>query len=206
MTIEIKKSVKPIKYNFAVKYMEKRLEEISKMEKNELIWILEHEDIYTGGTNYKENEILDKSINFTKTNRGGKITFHGSGQLVFYFVLDLKKRKMNIRKLISTIEKTIIDSLSYYKIKSFSDRKNIGIWCRKNKRIEKVAAIGIKVKKWIAYHGFAINIFNDLTKYEKIISCGIKGKKITNLIKLKKQNYKNIKDILIKKFLINIEN
>ena len=206
MSIEIKKSIKPIKYNFAINLMEKRVEQVAKDQKDELIWTLEHDEIYTGGTSYKDSEILDKSINFVKTNRGGKITFHGSGQLVFYFVLDLKKRKMNIRKLISTIEKTIIDSLSYYKIKSFSDRKNIGIWCRKNKRIEKVAAIGIKVKKWIAYHGFAINIFNDLTKYEKIISCGIKGKKITNLIKLKKQNYKNIKDILIKKFLINIEN
>ena len=206
MNIEIKKSQKPVKYDDALAFMEKRLLDISQKNSSDIIWILEHDELYTAGTNSKENEILDKSINFTKTNRGGKITFHGSGQLVFYFVLDLKKRKINIRKLITTIEKTIIDTLSYYKIKSFSDRKNIGIWCRKNKRIEKVAAIGIKVKKWIAYHGFAINVYNDLTKYEKIIPCGIKGKKITNLNKLKKQDYKNIKDILIKKFLINIEN
>ena len=206
MKIEIKKSIKPIKYNFAINNMEKRLEQVSRGEKNELIWILEHEEIYTGGTSYKENEIIDKSINFIKTNRGGKITFHGEGQLVFYFVLDLKKREINIRKLIYSIEKTIIDTLSYFKIKSFADRKNIGIWCKNNKDIEKVAAIGIKVKKWIAYHGFAINICNDLKKYEKIIPCGIKEKKVTNLIKIKKQNYKIIKDILIKKFLSNIQN
>ena len=152
MNIEIKKSIKPIKYNFAIKNMEKRLDQISKGGSKELIWILEHEEIYTGGTSYKDNEILDKSINFIKTNRGGKITFHGPGQLVFYFIIDLKKRHINIRKLISSIEETIIDTLSYFKIKTFADRKNIGIWYKNNKEIEKVAAIGIKVKKWIAYH------------------------------------------------------
>ena len=206
MDVEIKKSIKPIKYNFAINYMEKRLEQISKGKKNELIWTLEHDEIYTGGTSYKENEILDSSIKFIKTNRGGKITYHGSGQLVFYFVLDLKKRKINIKKLITIIEKTIIDTLDYFKIKSFADRKNIGIWYKKNKKIEKVAAIGIKVKKWIAFHGFSINICNDLKKYEKIVPCGIKEKKITNLLKIKNQDYKAINDILIKRFLINIEN
>ena len=206
MNIEIKKSIKPIKYNFAINYMEKRLEQISMGKKNELIWTLEHDEIYTGGTSYKENEILDSSIKFIKTNRGGKITYHGSGQLVFYFVLDLKKRKINIKKLITIIEKTIIDTLDYFKIKSFADRKNIGIWYKKNKKIEKVAAIGIKVKNWIAFHGFSINICNDLKKYEKIIPCGIKEKKITNLLKIKNQDYKAINDILIKRFLINIEN
>jgi len=206
MNIEIKKSIKPIKYNFAINYMEKRLEQISMGKKNELIWTLEHDEIYTGGTSYKENEILDSSIKFIKTNRGGKITYHGSGQLVFYFVLDLKKRKINIKKLITIIEKTIIDTLDYFKIKSFADRKNIGIWYKKNKKIEKVAAIGIKVKKWIAFHGFSINICNDLKKYEKIVPCGIKEKKITNLLKIKNQDYKAINDILIKRFLINIEN
>ena len=152
MNIEIKKSIKPINYNFAIKKMEKRLDEISVNKKKELIWILEHEEIYTGGTNYKNNEILDKSINFIRTNRGGKITYHGKGQLVFYFVLNLKKRKINIRALISTIEKTIIDTLNYFNIKTFADRKNIGIWCKYKNKNKKIAAIGIKVKKWIAYH------------------------------------------------------
>ena len=205
MNIEIKKSVKPINYNFALEKMEQRLEQIISGKKNELIWILEHEEIFTGGTSYKEKEILDKSINFVKTNRGGKITYHGPGQLVFYFVLDLKKREKNIKKLISSIEKTIIDTLYYFKIKSFADRKNIGIWHVDNKDAKKIAAIGIKVKKWIAYHGFSINISNDLKKYEKIIPCGIKKKKITNLNNIKKQNYKLIKDILINNFLINIQ-
>jgi len=206
MMIEIKKSINPVKYNFAIMQMEKRLEQISIKKEKELIWILEHEDIYTGGTSYKENEILDKSIKFIKTNRGGKITYHGKGQLVFYFVIDLKKRNMNIRKLISIIEKTIIDTLKYFNIKTFADRKNIGIWYKNKKHLKKVAAIGVKVKKWIAYHGFAINISNDLNKYNKIVPCGLDCSQISTLQKIKKQNYQKIKNKLIDNFLFNIEN
>ena len=207
MTIEIKKSVKPIKYKSAIDKLEDKLERIKRNESNELIWILEHEEIYTGGTNFNNNEILDKSINFVKTNRGGKITYHGPGQIVFYFVLDLNKRGKNIKKLLTAIEKTIIDTLKDYNITSFADRKNVGIWFKnKSGKIEKVAAIGIKVKKWVAYHGFALNISNNLELYKKIIPCGIRDRGVTNLKKIKNQNYKNIKNILIKNFLLNIKN
>ena len=204
MKIEIKKSIKPVNYNFAINKMEKRLEQILKGSKNELIWILEHNEIYTAGTSFKENEILDKSLNITKTNRGGKITYHGPGQLIFYIVLNLNKRGKNIRKLINIIENTIIDTLKDYNIETFADRKNIGIWFKKNNKIKKIGAIGIKVKKWIAYHGFALNISNKLDVYDKIIPCGIKDRKVTNLNKIKKQNYKYIEDKLIKNFLSNI--
>ena len=210
MMIEIKKSIKPIKYRNAISLLEKILNEIHAKKKGELIWILEHEEVYTAGTNYKENELLDKSIDLIKTNRGGKITYHGPGQLVFYFVIDLNKREKNIRKLISSIENTIINTLKEFKINSFADRKNIGIWHKRkinNKtKIEKIAAIGIKVKKWIAYHGFAINISNNLDVYKKIIPCGIRDKEITNLIKIKKQKYNFISNILIKNFLKEIKN
>jgi len=205
MNIEIKKSIKPIEYNYAIKQMEKRLEQIYLGKKKELIWILEHKDVYTAGTSFKESEIKDRRINLIKTNRGGKITHHGKGQLVFYFVIDLKKRKINVRKLISLIEKTIIDTMSYFKIKTFADRKNIGIWNKNKKYPKKIAAIGIKIKKWIAYHGFSINLTNDLEKYNKIVPCGLDYKKITNLYNIKKQNYKNIKNKLINNFLINLE-
>ncbi len=206
MNIEIKKSIKPVKYNFALNKMEKRLEELNKKKNCELVWLLEHEEVYTGGTSYKENEILDKNINFIKTNRGGKITYHGPGQLVFYFVLDLKPRGKNIRKLITNIENSIINTLRDFKIKTFSDRKNIGIWYREKNKSKKVAAIGIKVKKWIAYHGFSINLSNDLNKYKKIIPCGVKNKDVTNLITIKKQNYKSLKKKLINNFLFNLKN
>ena len=210
MIIEIKKSIKPIKYESAISLLEKRLSEIHAKKKNELIWVLEHKEVYTAGTSYKNNELLDKSIRLIKTNRGGKITYHGPGQLVFYFVIDLNKRGKNIRKLISAVENTIINTLKEFKINVFADRKNIGIWHKtksvNNIKIEKVAAIGIKVKKWIAYHGFALNISNNLDAYTKIIPCGIKNKEITNLNKIKKQKYDNIKDILIEKFLKEIKN
>ncbi len=206
MTIQIKKSKKPVKYTFAINKLEQRLNALSNKTAKELIWILEHQEVFTGGTSYKENEILDKSINFIKTSRGGKITYHGPGQLIFYIVLDLKKRGKNIKMLINAIEKTIINTLKEFNIKCFADRENIGIWHQNNKKIKKIAAIGIKVKKWIAYHGFAINISNDLNQYKKIIPCGIKDREVTKLNDIKNQNYSSIKNKLIKNFLINIEN
>ena len=205
MSIEIKKSIKPVKYNFAINFLEKRMEKINERKAKDLIWILEHEEVYTAGRNYKKSEILNKNINLIKTNRGGKITYHGPGQLVFYFVLNLKERKKNIRDLINAIEKTIINTLSEFKIKSFADRKNIGIWHKNNKDNEKIASIGIKVKKWIAYHGFSINISNDLDQYKKIVPCGIKKINVTNLKNIKNKDYKKIGNILINNFLINIE-
>ena len=128
MKIEIKKSKKPIKYDVALKFMEQRLTEVNEDKSGELIWILEHDDLYTAGTSYQNNEIIDKTIKVLKTNRGGKITYHGPGQLVCYFVIDLKKRKKDIRKFISLIEKTIINTLHFYNINTFADKKNIGIW------------------------------------------------------------------------------
>jgi len=205
MNIEIKKSKKPIKYDYAIKFMEKRLLKINEKKGKELIWILEHADIYTAGTSYLESEIIDKSIKISKTKRGGKITFHGPGQLICYFVLDLKKRKKDIRKLINVIEKTIIDTLNFYNIKTFADRKNIGIWINDRSNIKKIAAIGVRVSKWIAYHGFSINIDNDLKKYNAIIPCGIKNKKVTNLKMISNQNYEGLSNKLIKNFIFNLK-
>ena len=206
MNIEIKKSIKQVKYDVAIKLLEKRLMEVNGNKKSDLIWILEHEEIYTAGTSYKENEILNKNINLIKTNRGGKITYHGPGQLVCYFVIDLKKRNRDIRKFITLIEKTIIESLSEFNVASFGDPRNIGIWVNDKSNIKKVAAIGIRVSKWIAYHGFAINICNDLKKYQNIIPCGISDKGVTNLKEIKDQNYDNLIDIIVNNFTTNLGN
>ena len=205
MNIEIKKSTKPVKYLEAMKFLEERLQEINDGKKEDLIWILEHDEIYTAGTSYKEEEILNKDIELTKTNRGGKITWHGPGQLICYFVIDLKKRKKDIRKFITLIEKTIIESLSEFNVQTFGDPKNIGIWTNHNNKVSKVAAIGVRVSKWIAYHGFAINIDNNLSNYKNIIPCGIKDKGVINLKKLNDQNYKKLGEIVIEKFSKNLE-
>ena len=204
MNIEIKKSQKPVKYEDALKLMERRLLDINENNANELIWILEHEDLYTAGTSYKENEILDKSINVFKSNRGGKITYHGPGQLICYFVIDLKKRKKDIRNFISIIEKTIIETLQFFNIKTFSDKENIGIWYKDNEQTKKVAAIGVRISKWIAYHGFSININNNLDKYKAIIPCGIKDKGVTNLKQIKDQNYNKLDKKLVEIFISNL--
>ena len=206
MPIEIKKSQNPVKYEDAISFMEDRLKDIDLKKVDDLIWILEHDHIYTSGTSYKENEIIDKSINIIKTNRGGKITYHGPGQLICYFVIDLKKGKKDIRKFISVIEKSIIETLSLYDIETFADKENIGIWYNDNSTIKKVAAIGIRVSKWIAYHGFSININNDLKKYDAIIPCGIKDKGITNLKQIKNQNYDDLENKLIEIFKTNLKN
>ena len=205
MNIEIKKSIKPVKYDVAIEFLEERLRDINNNKKSDLIWILEHEEIYTAGTSYKEEEILNKDIKLIKTNRGGKITYHGPGQLICYFVIDLKKRKKDIRKLITLIEKTIIESLSQFNIKSSGDPKNIGIWIVDKTNIKKIAAIGVRVSKWIAYHGFAININNDLTKYQNIIPCGILDKGVTNLKSINDQNYNSLSDVIIDNFTKNLE-
>ena len=206
MNIEIKKSKKPVKYEYAIKFMEERLINIHEGNSRELIWILEHENIFTAGTSYKKTEILDKSIKILETNRGGKITYHGPGQLICYFVIDLKKRKKDIRKFISLIEKTIIDTLKFYGIETNADKENIGIWYNDKKNIKKVAAIGVRVSKWIAYHGFSININNDLKKYNAIIPCGIKDKGITTLKKISDQDYKKLEEKLIENFISNLKN
>ena len=206
MSIEIKKSQKPVKYEDAIEFMEKRLSEIDKKNSNDLIWILEHKELYTAGTSSSENDILDKSIKIIKTNRGGKITYHGPGQLICYFVIDLKKDKKDIRKFITMLEKTIINTLKFYGIETSADKENIGIWYNDNNKIKKIAAIGVRVSKWIAYHGFSININNDLEKYDAIIPCGIRDRGITNLKKIKDQNYAKLGDKLIENFIKNLKN
>ena len=204
MNIEIKKSIKPVNYFDAINILESRLKDLYENNEQELIWTLEHNEVFTAGTSYKENEIIDKSIKILETNRGGKITYHGPGQLICYFVLDLRKKK-DIRKFITTIEKTIIQTLKFYKIETFPDKDNIGIWYKYNNEVKKIAAIGIRVSKWIAYHGFAININNDLENYKKIIPCGISDKGVTNLKNIIDQDYSTLSDKLIKNFISNLK-
>jgi lipoyl(octanoyl) transferase len=206
MSIEIKRSIKPVNYTDALKFLEDRATKINKNESEELIWILEHPPIFTAGTSFNENDILDKSINITKTSRGGKITWHGPGQLICYLAINLNNRKKDIRNFIKILENSIIKTLTEYDIQSYNDRKNIGIWVNTNGRSEKVAAIGIKVKKWIAYHGFSLNIDNDLSNYKKIIPCGIIDKGVTNLKKINNRNYNKIAEKIIKNLYSNLEN
>ena len=201
MNIEVKNSVKPVDYAKSMKILEQRVQDVLLDKKDEFLWIIEHTHVYTAGTSSKDIDLLDENLNVIKTNRGGKHTYHGPGQKVVYFVLNLNKREKDIRKLVNKIENCIIEILKEFKVKSYTDKKNIGIWVKNKNNMMKIAAIGIRVKKWIAYHGFAINISNDLSKYKNIVPCGIKDKGITSLKDMGITNFNKIEEIIAKKFL-----
>ena len=199
--MEVKISKKPVDYNKSMKILEQRVEDVYLSRKDELLWILEHNVTYTSGTSGNDIDVIDKNLNIIKTNRGGKITVHSPGQKIVYFVINLNKRGKDIRKLVRKVENCIIKILSNYNVKTYSDAKNIGIWLSIKGKEKKVAAIGIKVKKWIAYHGFSINIKNDLNLYNKIIPCGIKDKGVINIFKFNKKKCKNINKVITQEFL-----
>ena len=199
--MEIKINKHPIPYEKAIEFLEKRVKKIKEGNEADLLWILEHPTVYTAGIRADKKEILDKSIKIISTNRGGKITLHSPGQKIIYFVLNLNKRKKDIRNLVIVLEKSIIEFLKLFKIKGSTDEKNIGIWVDE----KKIAAIGVKVTKWIAYHGCSINIDNDLDKYQKIIPCGLDNKKVTSIFNEISKVPKNIEQDLIKIFLKNLE-
>ena len=201
MNIEVKNTDKPLDYSDSIKILENRVEEVFLNKKRELLWILEHKTVYTAGTSSNDNDLLDKNLKVIKTNRGGKHTLHAPGQKIVYFVLNLNNRKKDIRFLVRKIENCIINILKEYKIQSFADKKNIGIWVEDGKSLMKIAAIGIRVKKWIAYHGFSLNMNNDLSMYKKIIPCGIKNRGITSLKELGVNNLKNINETITNNFL-----
>ena len=201
MNIEVKNSIKPIDYVKSIKILEDRVKDVLLGNKDELLWIIEHNPVYTAGTSSNREDLLDKNIKIIKTNRGGKYTYHGPGQKVVYFVLNLNKREKDIKKLLNKIENCIIEILKEFKVKSYADKKNIGIWVKNKNNLMKIAAIGIRVKKWIAYHGFSINISNDLSKYENIVPCGIKDKGITSLKDMGINNFSKIESVIAKKFL-----
>jgi len=196
MDVEFKTSKKPVNYKKALHFLKKRVGKVKKGGR-ELVWFLEHPTTYTAGIRYKKEEILDKSIKIIKTNRGGKITLHNPGQKILYFVINLNKRKKDIRNLVRQIENIIINFLSIYKIKSYADKKNIGIWVKG----KKIAAIGIKVTKWIAYHGCSINIRNNLKEYKKISPCGLNNRNITSIKKERKNITDNVNKSLKNVFL-----
>ena len=200
MSIEIRFSKKPIPYKKAMLLLNKRVEEVKNGDNKELIWVLEHPKTYTAGVSFKQNEIIDKKIKIIKTNRGGKITLHNPGQKIIYFVINLNNRKKDIRKFINTIEVSVIEFLKFLNINAKKDKKNIGIWVKGRK----IAAIGLRVSRWVAFHGFSINISNNLKEYLKIVPCGLNNKKITSVYLESKIIPKNFENKLVNIFIKNI--
>ena len=202
MTLQVKISRNLVSYREAFSFLKKRVELVKKGKGRELVWVLEHPLTFTSGIRSKENEILDKKIKIIKTNRGGKITLHSPGQKIVYFVLNLNERKKDIKSLVKQIELSIVDFLKLYEINSYSDKENIGIWVKE----KKIGAIGIRVSNWIAYHGFSINIKNNLNFYKKLKPCGLDNRKITSVKNESKNKINDIENVLINIFLENLKN
>ena len=202
MSIEIKISKKRIPYKKAMLFLNKRVEDVKNGKNKELLWILEHPSTYTAGVSFNKKDIIDKKIKIVRSNRGGKITLHNPGQKIIYFVINLNNRKKDIRKLINALENSIIQFLKIFNIQGKADKKNIGIWVNN----KKIAAIGIRISRWIAFHGCSINISNNLNQYLKIIPCGLDNKKVTSISKIKNIKPKNYENDLAKIFIKNIKN
>ena len=188
--IEIKISNEEISYRESMLFMESKVREISKNHSKELLWFLSHNHIFTQGTSASDDEILNsKVIEVLKTNRGGKTTYHGPGQRIVYFMLNLNNKKKDIRKFISVIENSVIDFLKNYNVEARAFKDRVGIWVIKNNKMtfdkeKKISAIGLRVKKWITYHGMSFNINPDLKYYNSIHSCGLKEYTNTSLNEL----------------------
>ncbi len=188
--IEIKISNEEINYNEAVLFMESKVRDISENHSKELLWFLSHNHIFTQGTSASDDEILNSDvIEVLKTNRGGKTTYHGPGQRIVYFMLNLNNKKKDIRKFISVIENSVIDFLKNYNVEARAFKDRVGIWVIKNNKMtfdkeKKISAIGLRVKKWITYHGMSFNINPDLKYYNSIHSCGLKEYANTSLNEL----------------------
>lgn len=198
-------SHKPIKYEYAISFMEKRVNDIKSNKKSNLVWLLFHQNIFTKGNSSKDEDFLIKpKIPIYKTNRGGQITYHGPGQRIVYYIINLNKKK-DIRFFISSLEKIVISTLKELNIESKSYKDRVGIWVVKVnnvnlKKEKKIGFIGVRIKKWIAYHGFSLNINPDMNFFNQINPCGLKNYQMTSLKQLGvKVDQNNLDKLLIEK-------
>ena len=184
--IEYSISNKAINYEDSVEIMEKRVEHISSKIKSELLWFLEHPAIYTAGTSSNEKDLLKKNtLPVFKTSRGGEYTYHGPGQRIIYIMLNLRERSYDIRRFVNTLESWIVDSLSDLGVESRLIKGKVGVWIDKGgEPEEKIASIGLRVRKGITFHGISLNIDPNLDHFNGIISCGNKKNGVTSLKKL----------------------
>tara|TARA_R110002050_G_scaffold11068_2_gene37695 strand:+ start:17626 stop:18267 length:642 start_codon:yes stop_codon:yes gene_type:complete len=180
--IEWKISKDLIPYQDALDLMESRVKQIIEGTAPELIWFLEHPPVYTLGTSSQSEDTLNNNdIPIIKTNRGGRSTYHGPGQRVVYLMLDLRKRGQDIRKLVWMLEEWIIQSLNIIGIKAERIRGKIGIWVNSDDKPKKIAALGLRIRKWVTFHGVSINIAPDLNHFKGIVPCGISDLGVTSI-------------------------
>jgi len=172
-------------YPEAVAFMEERAEAIARGQANELVWLLEHPPIYTAGTSAKESDLLDARFPVFKTGRGGQFTYHGPGQRVAYVMLDLKRRAPDVRAFVRDLEEWLIRALTHFGVRGERREGRVGIWVDRGAgREDKIAAIGVRVRRWVTFHGIAFNVDPDLSHFAGIVPCGIQGHGVTSLADL----------------------
>ena len=183
--IEWKISDEPVAYEFALAEMEQRVAAIHDGSARELVWLLEHPPLYTAGTSANSSDLRDPDrFPVHKAGRGGQYTYHGPGQRVAYVMLDLKKRNADIRAFVQDLEDWVVDVLAQYQVKGEKREGRVGVWVDRGFREDKIAAIGVRVRRWISFHGISINVDPDLSHYDGIVPCGIAEHGVTSLVDL----------------------
>lgn len=183
--IELRVSTEQVPYRAALEEMTARNAAIAAGEARELIWLLEHPPVYTAGTSADLTELLDPRFEVVEAGRGGRYTYHGPGQRVAYVLLDLRKRARDARGFVHGLEGWVIDTLKDFGVESFRSEGRIGIWTKDvDGREAKIGAIGVRIRKWVTMHGFAVNIHPDLAHFTGIVPCGIEEFGVTSMKRL----------------------
>ncbi len=188
--VEWRISDSPVDYLEAVAAMEARAAAIASGEAGELVWLLEHPPLYTSGTSGKAGDLLDPRFPLFATGRGGQVTYHGPGQRVAYVMLDLKRRRPDVRAYVAALEEWIIRTLAAFNVRGERREDRVGVWVRRPDKgagsEDKIAAIGVRLKRWVSFHGIAINVEPDLTHFSAIVPCGVADPRygVTSLVDL----------------------
>jgi lipoyl(octanoyl) transferase len=176
-TVEWQVATAPVPYLEAVAVMEARVAAIAAHEAPELVWLLQHPPLYTSGTSGRDADLLDPRFPVFATGRGGQLTYHGPGQLVAYVMLDLKRRQPDVRAYVASLEQWIIRTLAAFNVRGERREDRVGVWVnRPDKGIgfeDKIAAIGVRLRRWVSFHGISLNVDPDLTHFEAIVPCGV---------------------------------
>jgi len=173
-----------VPYPEALAEMEARSAAIAESKAGELVWLLEHPPIYTAGTSAKESDLLDARFPVYRTGRGGQFTYHGPGQRVGYVMLDLKRRKPDVRAYVHDLEQWLIETLKELGVKGERRKGRVGIWVQRGIREDKIAALGVRIKRWVSLHGVALNVAPDLSHFSGIVPCGVTAHGVTSLADL----------------------
>jgi lipoyl(octanoyl) transferase len=188
--VEWRIAAKPVPYPDAVAEMEARAADIAARQAPELVWLLEHPPLYTSGTSGKASDLLDPRFPMYETGRGGQLTYHGPGQRVAYVMLDLKRRRPDVRAFVAGLEEWIIRTLAAFNVRGERREDRVGVWVMRPDKgpghEDKIAAIGVRLRRWVSFHGIAVNVEPELSHFSAIVPCGVADVRygVTSLVDL----------------------